>query len=325
MAATSGAVMAVDVGGTTIKGAILDIRGRVLREVEHATPVARGPDAVIAELEAILAGLAAFAGGAEWQLRAAAVVVPGIVDAAAGRAEFSANLGFRGVPLRDLIEKACGLPTLLEHDVWAAGVAERTVGITHGVDDHLLAVIGTGISGVISVGGHTVRGARGLAGELGHVPVVGGDRPCPCGQRGCLERYASASAIARRYAELGGDGGASARDIASRREMEPAAAQAWQEAVEALASAFAFCTMVLDPEMIVLAGGLSAAGTALLEPVAAGLRARVAWRDPPPLRLSPLGGRAGLIGAAVLAWRMAGEDVAGRWTRATETPNPAAR
>jgi glucokinase len=310
VAGSDGAVMAVDVGGTTIKAAIVDGAGRVRREVRRPTPAARGPEAVIAELQAVVSELSEPAAGDGREVRAVAVVVPGIVDAAAGRAEFSANLGFRGVPLRDLIESAAGLPTVLDHDVRAAGVAELTVGIGHDVGDHLLAVIGTGISGVIHAAGRPVRGAGGIAGELGHVPVAPGGRPCPCGQRGCLERYAAAPAIARRYAELGGEAGVSAREVAARRGRDPAADRAWREAVEALAIAFATCTMLLDPAMIILAGGLSGAGDGLLEPVTAELAARVTWRDPPPVRLSPLGARAGLVGAAVLAWRLAGVDPA---------------
>jgi glucokinase len=308
-----GAVIAVDVGGTTIKGAVVDANGRFLYEIARATPAARGPDAVIGELQEIVTELATARSGPLASVRSVAVVVPGVVDPAAGVAEFSANLGFRGLPVRDLVQARVGLPTLLEHDVRAAGMAERTVGIACGVDDHLLAVIGTGIASVLYAGGQPVRGAGGVAGELGHIPVWPGGEPCPCGHRGCLERYASASSIARRYVEFGGKAGASAHDVAARRTSDPAAARAWQEATEALAIAFVTCVMLLDPEMIVLAGGLSAAGDALLAPVQAELAARVRWRKPPPVRLSTLGGRAGLVGAAVLAWQRLGVDAFDTW------------
>jgi glucokinase len=319
MSALDGAVIAVDVGGTTIKGAAVDADGRSLREIARPTPVARGSEAVIGELQSVIAELLCAArSGPRARVRSVAIVVPGVVDAAAGRAEFSANLGFRDVPVRDLIQSTVGLPTLLEHDVRAAGVAERTVGIASGVDDYLLAVIGTGIAGVIHAGRQSVRGARGIAGELGHIPVWPSGESCPCGQRGCLERYASASSITRRYIELGGSHGACARDVVARRAYDPAAARAWREATEALAIAFATCTMLLDPEMIVLAGGLSAAGDALLLPVEAELAARVTWREPPRVRLSPLGGRAGLVGAAVLGWQLVGVEAF-----ASRAPQPA--
>ena len=113
---------------------------------------------------------------------------------------FSANVGFRDVPLREIVAEATGLPALLEHDVRAAGVAEDELGATAGVDDYVLAVIGTGIAAVLKTGGRTVAGAIRLPGELGHIPVWPGGELCSCGQRGCLERYASAAAITRRYA-----------------------------------------------------------------------------------------------------------------------------
>ena len=146
------------------------------------------------------------------------VVVPGAVDADAGRAVFSANLGFRDVPLREIVAEATGLPALLEHDVRAAGVAEQELGATAGVDDYVLAVIGTGIAAVIQTGGRARRRAQpSVPGELGHIPVWPGGEQCSCGQRGCLERYASAAAIARRYAQAGGEPGLSAVEVLARR------------------------------------------------------------------------------------------------------------
>jgi glucokinase len=155
---------------------------------------------------------------------AVAVVMPGVVDAASRTAVFSANFGLRNVPIGDLIASATGLPTLIEHDVRAAGIAKRTVGVARGVDDYLLAVIGTGIAAAVYAAGRPVDGAQLVAGELGHIPVWPGGEPCPCGQRGSLERYASASAIARRYAAFGGDRDATARDVASRCETDEARA-----------------------------------------------------------------------------------------------------
>ena len=295
------AVIAVDVGGTTIKAAVVDADNRLHHELIRPTPVAQGPEAVIAAAQGMAARLAEKVSRGTLCARAAGIVVPGLVDAKAGRAVWSANLGLRDVPVRDLIHSAVGLPTRLEHDVHAAGVAERTVGAAAGVDDHLVAVIGTGIAGVVHASGRPVRGARGVAGELGHVPVWPGGELCPCGQRGCLERYASAAAIGRRYAQLGGERGVSAEAVAARRHSDPAAGRAWREATEALAIGLVTCTMLLDPQLIVIAGGLSAAGEALRAPVESELAERITWRQPPPVRLSPLGARAGLVGAAILA------------------------
>jgi glucokinase len=292
-------VAAVDLGGTTIKGAAVDSAGTMLRERSRPTPAADGPDAVIAALLELIAELRA--GG---EVRAVGVVVPGHVDAASGRAIFSANVGFRDVPLRSIVAQATGLPAVLEHDVRAAGVAEDELGATAGVADYLLAVVGTGIAAVLKTGDRTVAGAISLPGELGHIPVWPGGEPCSCGQRGCLERYSSAAAITRRYAAAGGEPGLPAGEVLARRGHDAAAARVWDEAIEALALAFTTCTYLLDPALIVIAGGLSAAGDELLVPVQEALAKLVLWRPVPAVKLSPLGARAGLLGAALLAQRL---------------------
>jgi glucokinase len=293
------AVIAVDLGGTTIKGAVVSQGGEIVRELSRVTPAADGADAVIVALLELIAELRA--GG---EVEAVGVVVPGHVDAASGRAIFSANVGFRDVPLRTIVAEATGLPAVLEHDVRAAGVAEDELGATAGVGDYLLAVIGTGIAAVLKTGDRTVAGAISLPGELGHIPVWPGGEPCSCGQRGCLERYASAAAITRRYAAAGGEAGLSAGEILARGGEDPAAARVWSEAVEALALAFTTSTYLLDPALIVIGGGLSAAGDALLEPVREELAKLVLWRPVPPVTLSTVGARAGLLGAALLAQRL---------------------
>jgi len=271
----------------------------VLRERSRQTPAADGPDAVIAALLELIAELRA-----DGDVDAVGVAVPGHVDGASGRAIFSANVGFRDVPLRDILAQATGLPALLEHDVRAAGVAEDELGATAGVNDYVLAVIGTGIAAVLKTGGSAVTGAISLPGELGHIPVWPGGEPCSCGQRGCLERYSSAAAITRRYEQAGGEPGLPAGEVLARRAGDERAARVWDEAVEALALAFTTCTYLLDPELIVIGGGLSAAGEALLEPVREALAKLVVWRPVPAVELSALGARAGLLGAALLAQRL---------------------
>jgi glucokinase len=303
----SGFVVAVDVGGTSIKAARVDMAGRVLAAREVPTPVADGPDAVVAALRSVAAEL----GGAD--VAALGVVVPGVVDVPGGVARYAANLGWQDVPLAATLGADVRVPVAVDHDVRAAGLAERTFGAARDADDCLVVVIGTGIAGVVVAGGRHVRGASDLAGEIGHVPVYPDGEPCACGQRGCTETYASAAAIARRYAARSG-AVASAAQIAARRPADPTAAAVWDEAAAALGIALAGYTMLLDPALIVLSGGLAGAGEALRDPVRAALAARLVWRPAPPLELSPLAGRAGLFGAALLAWRAAGVEVGTSWT-----------
>jgi glucokinase len=302
-------VIAVDVGGTGIKAAMLDAAGRVLRRVEHPTPVSDGPAAVVDAVRHTAGELACP------EVVAAGVVVPGSVDVAAGTARYSANIGWRDVPLGDLLAADLGVPVTIEHDVRAAGLAERTLGRARGVADCLIVIIGTGIAGVVVAGGIALRGAADQAGEIGHVPVYPDGEVCACGQRGCLETYASAAAIVRRYRAAGGES-TGAGEIAAVRGSDPLADRVWREATDALGIALASYTMLLDPELIVLGGGLAAARAALLVPVRTMLAARLAWRAAPPVELSPLASRAGEIGAAMLAWQAAGRTDFSAWMSA---------
>ena len=300
--------MAVDVGGTRIKAAVLNAAGRVLRRIECPTPVADGPAAVVDTVRSIareLTGPDVVAGG---------VVVPGSVDVETGTAHYAANIGWRDVPLRDLLAADLGVPVVLEHDVRAAGLAECLLGRARGVADCLVVVIGTGIAGVIVSRGVALRGATALAGEIGHVPVYPDGEVCACGQRGCLETYASGAAIARRYrVRRGAAPGLSAQHIAAARGTDPWAAQVWRDATTALGIALASATMLLDPKLIVLGGGLATAGGALLDPVREELAARLTWRPAPAVVLSACGSQAGQLGAAILAWQAAGRSDFSTW------------
>jgi glucokinase len=299
-------VIAVDVGGTSIRAAAVDLGGVVRREHVRDTPVADGPDAVVAAVRAAARAVAAA------ETVAAGVVVPGVVDAAAGIARYATNLGWRDVPLRGLLTDDLAVPVVVEHDVRAAGRAELALGCARGVADCLLVWLGTGIAAVVVVDRRIVEGARGTAGELGHLPVRPDGEECACGQRGCTEVYASAAGIARRYLSRTGVG-RTAAEIGGRLGTDPSAATVWADAVDALGLALASATLLLDPAVVVLGGGLARAGEILQKPVAAALAGRLAWRPAPEVRTSPLAGRAGLLGAALLAWQAVGRDP-GAWT-----------
>jgi len=285
-------VIAIDVGGTTIKAAHFGPEG-IRESLSRATP--SDPDEALAAIAALALQLR------EPGTRAVGVVVPGVVDSDTGVVEYATNLGWRDVALRAHLQALLDLPVTVGHDVAAAATAEAG----GAAGDLLFVALGTGIAAVHVQAGVAQRGATGTAGELGHVPIYPDGEPCRCGQRGCLEAYASAAAIARRYAAAGGDPDADARAIAARRDTDRVAAQVWQQAAEALGLALATATLLLDPALIVLGGGLSLAGDALLDPVRIELRDRLAWRSPPPVRVSELAAEAGLHGAALLARSLA--------------------
>jgi glucokinase len=289
--------IAIDVGGTGIKCALIDRDGQVVHAERRPTGADRGPDAVVATIVATAAELAA---RAEHTV-ACGVVVPGVVNEATGMAEWSSNLGLRDVPLRDAVADRIGLPVALGHDVRAGALAEARLGAGRETSRMFFVAIGTGIAGGFAIGGRIDPGAHGASGEIGHIAVRTGPdaHPCGCGGRGCLEAYASAAAIARAY----GEPGVTAADVADRaRGGEARATEVWLDAVTVLADGLLTGIALYDPELIVLGGGLAEAGPFLLEPLAKALSERRTFHRVPRLRPAELGDEAGCRGAALLAF-----------------------
>ena len=310
----AGVVVACDVGGTGIKAGLVDPAGRVSHARTVPTPVVDGDGdatakAVLDRVAGLIGelGVAAGLGGPA----GVGVIVPGLVDAAAGMARYAENLGWQDVPFVDRLTEATGLPVAFDHDVRAAGAAEQRFGAGRGHRDVAFVPIGTGISAGLVLDGRPYAGG-GWAGEIGHIDV-GSGLPCPCGARGCLETVASAAAIARRYSERSGREVGGALDVAARLGSgDPDAQAVWDEAVDALAFVLAVTAAVAAPELIIIGGGLSGAGPVLLEPLRQGVARRVTPpQRQPELVLAALGEQAGLLGAALLAWEKVGVPMQG--------------
>ncbi|MEU0369734.1 ROK family protein [Streptomyces sp. NPDC006283] len=315
-----GCVIALDVGGTAMKGALLD-RGLVpLVTLRRPTPRALGPEAVVDEITATVQRLAREAAARGRGVHRAGVVVPGVVAEELRTAVHSANIGWRGLPLADVLEARTRLPVTLGHDVRAGGAAECSLGAARGARNVLFVAIGTGIAAAVICDGRPVR-ADGYAGELGHVVVQPGGDPCGCGGLGCLETVASASAIAAAFTARSGrpaDGAAAVAALVAQGDADARAV--WDRAADALASALATVTTLLAPEVIVVGGGLAEAGDLLLDPVRARLTARLTFQRQPALVRAALGDEAGCLGAGLAAWRAVdGADGALRPERADRT------
>jgi glucokinase len=306
-------VIGLDVGGTVMKAAITAADGTVLHTDRRPTSRDTGPDAVIAALVEFAADLATAARSRNLAPRGIGLAVPGIVDDAAGIAVFSANIGWRDAPLRKLVTERTGLPTAVSHDVRAGGLAEARLGAGRGSRQFLFLPIGTGIASAIVLDGRTVAGAHGGAGEVGHLVIRPGGQPCPCGSAGCVEVYASGASIARRYQERFGDGGeVTAADIAALVTAGDAAAnEVWSEAVNALADALAQVTILLDPGLVVIGGGVGDAGETLLAPLRTAVASRLTFSQAPRLVRAELGDAAGSLGAALLGWDLLSDPATG--------------
>ncbi|MDH2904212.1 MAG: ROK family protein [Actinomycetota bacterium] len=303
--AATAQVIAIDVGGTLTKAARIDSSGVAQSLVVVPTPVSSGADAIL-ELAVSLAKSLATP-----DVIGVGVVVPGIVDSSRGVARYSANLGWRDWPLRSLLEERLPYRVSLGHDVAAAGETEMRTG--DGIDNGLVVVIGTGIASVTVLDGEIVRGAQGMAGELGHVVVRENGALCRCGNRGCLEAYASTGALPLRFRDLGG-GDADAETIVRDLESDPIAHEVWNQAVDCLATALAMVISVLDPGKIVIAGGLSLAGDTLVTPLMSSLGNKLVWRSAPPVELSHYRQHAGVVGAAMQFYRSVGHSNFSAWT-----------
>lgn len=292
--------VAVDVGGTSIKAALVDRDLAAVRVLREPTRRVGGAADVgqIADLVSRLAG--------DDQVAGVGVAVPGVVDDVTGVVRTAVNLGWRDLPLRDELAARTGLPLLVRHDVRTGALAEFTLGAAAGEADAVFLAIGTGIAAALQVDGHPLV-AGGYAGEIGHLVVDPGGAPCPCGARGCLETLAAAPAVARRYAERSGRSVADAAEVAARlAQGDPDAAAVWRDAVAALATALLAAVTTLGSRVIVLGGGLAEAGEALVGPVREDLHARLTFQAPPRVVRAALGQDAGRAGAALLAWQAAG-------------------
>ena len=289
-------VIALDVGGTSIKCALVDTDGNIVAHSRVPTGRDRGPQAIVDTILATATDLATTPGH---RPQAVGLVVPGVIDETDGIAVYASNLGWRDVPLRRLTEEATGLPTALGHDVRAGGLAEAQLGGGRGSRHLLFVAIGTGIAGAHIVNGTPDTGAHGSACELGHV-VVRPDGPrCGCGQRGCVESIASAATFERRYRDAAGVERGAAEIIAAIDD-DPVARRVWDETVDVLTDGLLIGVAMLDPDTIVIGGGLAEAGDRLIDPLVKGLQDRATFHRVPRLVRAELGDTAGCVGAALL-------------------------
>lgn len=253
--------------------------------------------------DAVVDAIASLAGMLDASGMPVGVGAPGLVDHD-GMLRFAPNLpGVVNVPVRARLAERLGVPVVIENDATAACWGERELGAAAGADDCVMVTLGTGIGGGIVAGGTLQRGANGFAGEIGHMVVDPHGPPCPCGKRGCWERFASGSALGRMARERG---------IGERGEDVTTAATAGHEDAKKLLADFAWwvalglvnLAYLLDCERFVLGGGLVEAGDVLLVPVReafATLLAGGKYRPEVGVVAAHLGPHAGAIGAALLA------------------------
>lgn len=289
--------LGLDLGGTNIKWVVAEHDAgdwRVLDRDQVMTPAAEGPDVVVSLLAEVGgAAMARFPGVAT-----VGIGVPGLYDLAAGTTRFLVNFpgGWPGVPVAGPVGTALGLPAALINDARAFGLAELRLGAARGAASMVGLTLGTGIGGVIAIDGRVHQGHDGTGGELGHQTLEPDGPPCGCGNRGCLEALARADRIAAAC----GTATAEAAVVAARAGDRKAAA-GLRVIGRYLGIGIANMIVVVNPDVVVIGGGISAAFDLLREPIEAELRARVRTTALDRVRLVPaeLGTWAGAIGAAI--------------------------
>ena len=313
---TQALTLGLDLGGTKVLGVALSDDGEVVAEYRRPTP--RGEDALIDALSAVAEELRD-ATSADGEVTAVGVGAPGLVDRD-GVLRAAPNLsGVDQLALRAGLASRLGLPVRADNDATCAAWGEHQLGAARGKEHVVVATLGTGIGGGIITDGRLYRGANGFAGEIGHTVVEPHGPLCPCGQRGCWERYASGSGLGRlareaahagqvpRVLELAGDDPEAVRGEHVTRaaiEGDAGARAVFGRFAWWLALGLANLANVFDPEMFVIGGGLVEAGDVLFEPTSAAFTDLVEAADRrPAISIVPaaLGERAGAMGAAALA------------------------
>ncbi len=292
----------VDLGGTNLRAAAIDAQGKLLDKIAGSTELQAGRDAVIDDMVKSIEALRARLG--EHNLRGVGIGLPGFILIDKGIIVGSNNMPeFENYPVRDEIEKRLRAKVILENDANAAALGEKWMGAGREVDDLVLLTLGTGIGGGIIVNGRVLHGHLGMAGELGHLTVVPNGNPCGCGNRGCVEKHASATAIAAMARLIGLGHDLTSEDVFKlAEEGNDRAKTIFRSMGESLGVALANLINIFNFPLYLLSGGPLPAwehfAPAMLEEVA---RRSFTYRHAPTrIEKATLGNEAGLYGAAYL-------------------------
>lgn len=296
--------LALDLGGTNLRLASIGEDGSIYFRSRAATPNRSSSQDIVEEIVR-LAEECRRGAPADSKILAIAAAVPATIDKSAGVLKELPNLpALAGVALRDLLSERLGVPAILENDANAAAVGENWLGASQGIDDSICVTLGTGVGGGLILDRSPFRGKDGTAGEIGHICVEPEGIVCGCGGRGCIEQYASATAIVRMARNAG-------LDVLSAREVSDlaisgidAAANVFRQMGYYLGITLSSLINVLNPEMIVIGGGVSASWKLFIDHVRAEVSQRAFHQPAERVKIvrAQLGDDAGILGAARIAF-----------------------
>ena len=287
-----------DIGGTNIAAGVIDEENRLIAKGSVKFPRGEGVDAVIAACAGLYQRILRDCAIDEKKIAGVGVAVPGSVSPQDGIVIDAHNLGFHHTPLAAMLSEALHKPVDLINDADAATLAEQRVGSLVGMATSMMITIGTGIGGGVIINGELFRGGRGNGTEPGHMVLKNGGRLCTCGVNGCAETYCSATRLCNDGAVFGKP---TAKDvIEAAKEGNEQALALFREYVDDLGSYIASIVNLLDPERIAIGGGVSGAGSFLLEPLRADVEKKCFFETCPEIVVASAGNDAGIIGAGLI-------------------------
>lgn len=310
----------IDIGGTAIKSGLVDEQGNILYKKEIETGVSRGYEAVEKDIIKLIKELIQHSKSMGDEVKAIGIGLPGIPDSNDDIVLYCTNLGWYNVPIGKNIKEEFNIPVHIENDATVAGLAESVKGVTKGYENSVFITLGTGVGGGIVLNNKVYSGNHGIGSEIGHMIVGENFYDCNCGNNGCLETFASATAIIKYVMKLIEEGHKDTillketdRDtnkIDTRLVFECAkrgdkvANMAVDRMVKYLSIGIGNLINIVDPDIIAIGGGVSKAGNFLLEKIRAKVPKYILFKGVPygDIVLAQLGNDAGLVGAAML-WK----------------------
>ncbi|MGQ0678698.1 MAG: ROK family protein [Actinomycetota bacterium] len=304
----------VDAGGTNIRGVVADRQGAVVQSIKRPTD----PDRPSPGVHALVGQLLAESPGT---VEAIGLAVAAWVEHPSGKLAFAPNLTVDDALMGRAIAEHFGMPVAVENDANAAAWAEHRLGAGRQARDMVMVTVGTGVGGGAIVGGRLYRGSRGFGGEFGHMPISVGGPECSCGSPGCLEAWASGTALGRLAEQTEkGRPGSLVLELASGDPAGITGAMVGEAAIAGdrfaidlleelgtrLGVGLAALAKAFDPQVMVVGGGVADVGEMLVGPARAEVQRRYWGQVPPPMVVAAkLGNDAGVVGAALLAWAVA--------------------
>ena len=305
----------IDLGGTFIKGGIVDDLGRILVQDKTPTESEFGADRVAMNIANLAKSLMEKLGLQADDMEGLGMGVPGMIDGKAGNVIYSNNLRWKDFKIGETVSKLTGLQVKIANDANVAALGEAKFGAAKGVDDMVMLTLGTGVGGGIVADGKLIEGNKSAGAELGHSVIVAGGEQCTCGRKGCLEAYASATALIRdtkrameahkdsKMWEIGSLDKVTGKTAFDYKEVDPYAKAVVDGYIEKLACGITNMANIFRPQVVLLGGGVCAQGRVLTEPLQTILDKEIFAGDLGPqveIRIAELENSAGILGAAAL-------------------------